>query len=70
MVSDLNSALSTIQNCGLNPKLIIDVGAHSGTWTSPVQDIFPDAEFLLIEPQDLPITNKLNSKNFTWLRIG
>lgn len=70
MVSDLNSALSIIQNCGLKPKLIIDVGAHSGTWTSEVQKIFPEAEFLLIEPQDLPITNNLNSKNVTWLRIG
>lgn len=70
LVSDLNSAVSIIANCGLNPKLIIDVGAHQGTWTSEVQNIFPDAEFLLIEPQNLPITNNLNSKNVTWLRIG
>jgi hypothetical protein len=50
LVSDLNYALKIITNCGLEPQFVIDVGAHKGTWTAKVQNIFPDAKFLLIEP--------------------
>lgn len=70
LVSDLNYALKIITNCGLEPKFVIDVGAHKGTWTAEVQNIFPDAKFLLIEPQELPISNNLMAKNVSWMRIG
>jgi FkbM family methyltransferase len=70
LVSDLNYALKIIKNCGLEPKFVIDVGAHKGTWTAEVQNIFPDSKFLLIEPQELPISNNLTAKNVTWMRIG
>jgi FkbM family methyltransferase len=70
LVSDLNYALKIIKNCGLEPKFVIDVGAHKGTWTAEVQNIFPDSKFLLIEPQELPISNNLMANNVTWMRIG
>jgi FkbM family methyltransferase len=70
LLSDLNYALKIIKNCGLEPQFVIDVGAHKGTWTSEVQNIFPDSKFLLIEPQELPISNNLKAKNITWMRIG
>jgi FkbM family methyltransferase len=70
LVSDLNYALKIIKNCGLEPKFVVDVGAHKGTWTAEVQNIFPDSKFLLIEPQELPISNNLMANNVTWMRIG
>ena len=62
LLSDLNYALKIIKNCGLEPKFVIDVGAHKGTWTSEVQNIFPDSKFLLIEPQELPMLLWLRSE--------
>lgn len=36
---------------GLAPRLIIDGGAHIGSFSVAAQSIFPDANFHLIEPQ-------------------
>jgi FkbM family methyltransferase len=36
---------------GFYPKSVLDVGANCGEWTRMARNVFPDAEFLLIEPQ-------------------
>jgi FkbM family methyltransferase len=35
---------------GLNPRVVLDVGAAHGDWTKSCQRIFPDAHFIMLEP--------------------
>lgn len=35
---------------GLNPGVVLDVGAAHGDWTASCQRIFPDAHFIMLEP--------------------
>jgi len=35
---------------GLNPRVVLDVGAAHGDWTKSCQPIFPDAHFMMLEP--------------------
>jgi FkbM family methyltransferase len=35
---------------GLNPRVVLDVGAAHGDWTKSCQRIFPDAHFVMLEP--------------------
>jgi FkbM family methyltransferase len=35
---------------GLNPRVVLDVGAAHGDWTKSCQRIFPDAHFMMLEP--------------------
>lgn len=43
--------ISNLKKLGFNPDLVIDVGALFGTWTENVRQIFPEANFIMIEPQ-------------------
>jgi FkbM family methyltransferase len=47
----MRSMLEDVRARGLDPKLILDVGANIGGWTEMAWKIFPNAQFLLIEPQ-------------------
>ncbi len=67
---NLLESLMIIKNCHFQPNLIIDVGAHRGTWTSKTKTIFPEATYVLIEPQYLDISPELNLDNVFWHRIG
>lgn len=49
--AELRSFLRAIAGRGFAPTRILDVGANSGTWTRVAREVFPDALFLLIEPQ-------------------
>jgi FkbM family methyltransferase len=52
-VTDDNSmsmGLKRIKNLGLEPALIIDIGAAQGTWTRKAMDYWPNANFELVEP--------------------
>jgi FkbM family methyltransferase len=40
-----------LKRFGFDPRSIVDVGANRGNWTRAALAYFPDAEFLLIEPQ-------------------
>jgi FkbM family methyltransferase len=42
--------LRHIQNLGFLPKVIYDCGAFIGKWAMKVSHIYPEAEFVLIEP--------------------
>lgn len=39
-----------LKKAGFSPNLIVDVGAAKGHWTKSVMDIYPDANFLMIDP--------------------
>ncbi|HKP23030.1 MAG TPA: FkbM family methyltransferase [Dongiaceae bacterium] len=41
---------SVLRAKGFSPKLIIDIGASDGSWTSHCRKIFPDPQYRLYEP--------------------
>ena len=43
-------SMSRLKVIGINPGLIIDMGAAKGKWTEKAQMIWPDSDYLLIEP--------------------
>jgi len=47
----LASRLHNLRRAGFRPNEIIDAGAFRGDWTRVAQAVFPEARFLLIEPQ-------------------
>jgi hypothetical protein len=44
-------ALRNLRRCGFRPVSVIDVGAFIGDWTQHVRTIWPEAKYLMIEPQ-------------------
>jgi FkbM family methyltransferase len=52
--------MNTLDNClrglrdrfGFNPKSILDLGAYHGNWSKKVRNIFPEAEFFMIDAID------------------
>lgn len=42
--------IQRIQKLGVAPKVIFDCGAYIGGWTAEVSTIFPNAQFVLFEP--------------------
>ena len=56
--------LYRLKNLGINPELVVDAGAYHGLWTKAYSTFFPDAKWLLVEPQkqfNTIIKNNLNS---------
>jgi len=47
--SDMESWTS-LREHGYRPRAIVDVGAAGGKWTSQVLEIFPEAQFLMVDP--------------------
>ena len=49
---------------GYRPASVIDVGAYEGNWTRLARRVFPDAEYLLVEPQPskAPLLERLASE--------
>jgi len=41
--------LETYRNLGFHPKRILDMGALEGDWTRAAREVFPQAEFLMLE---------------------
>ncbi|ASU36290.1 FkbM family methyltransferase [Mucilaginibacter xinganensis] len=50
-VGSMNLLLEDLKARGLNCRSIMDVGAHTGSWSIMAKQIFPEAKFCLIEPQ-------------------
>jgi len=46
----LTGVLNNLKTNGFEPGSVIDVGAAFGSWSSTCIKIFPDAQYLLIEP--------------------
>jgi len=49
---DVRLTLQNLHRWGFNPNTAVDVGAYKGVWTIMFKSIFPDAEVLMIEPQE------------------
>lgn len=44
------ASLQKVKECGIQPGQIIDVGAARGEWTKECLQIFPNAQYFLIDP--------------------
>lgn len=51
-IGNIRSFLEDVRARGFTPKGIIDVGAHKGDWTLMASSVYPEANFIMIEPQD------------------
>ncbi|MCP9768226.1 FkbM family methyltransferase [Lacihabitans sp. LS3-19] len=49
---DMTLFLEGIKSRGISPKNILDIGAHKADWSLSTSEIFPDAAFYMIEPQE------------------
>lgn len=47
----LSQAFAGLKNAGFEPSLIYDVGANRGGWTRMAYGFYPNAEYILVEPQ-------------------
>lgn len=47
----LTNFYKILKNEEFNPNCIYDIGAHKGTWTKECMRFFPNAQFILFEPQ-------------------
>lgn len=59
-LTDLSSSLQRIKSIGFTPTLIIDVGAHNGSWAKTVSEIYDKTPFLVVEalPQKYMVLQK------------
>jgi FkbM family methyltransferase len=44
-------SLENLRRCGFHPANVIDIGAFVGAWTQRTRAIWPEAKYLMIEPQ-------------------
>jgi FkbM family methyltransferase len=44
-------SLENLRRCGFQPASVIDIGAFIGGWTQSTRTIWPEAKYLMIEPQ-------------------
>jgi FkbM family methyltransferase len=44
-------SLENLKRCGFHPANVIDIGAFIGEWTQQTRAIWPEAKYLMIEPQ-------------------
>ena len=45
-------AYRRLRDAGFAPKCVIDIGAHEGNWTLSTKEVFPAAEFFMIEARE------------------
>lgn len=45
-----HSALTRLQDAGIRPDWVLDIGASSGIWSDMCADVYPEARYLLFEP--------------------
>lgn len=50
-IRDMEWILQNMKKNGFTPDAVVDVGAYKGEWTNEVRGIFPEATFLMVEPQ-------------------
>jgi len=66
------NALYRVKKQGIEPAQIVDIGASNGVWTRDCLRVFPDAEYLLVDPleENRPFLQELQrkgSKIKTWI---
>ena len=50
MDKNVRNSLLRLYKLGFNPKNILDIGAHHGYWSLSSRQVFPNADYMLIEP--------------------
>jgi FkbM family methyltransferase len=73
-VGDYARFLEDVRARGLSPRLILDIGANKGDWTRMARGVFPEARFVLVEPQ-LEMRDALNAlcrelPGVSWIEAG
>ncbi len=69
----LANSFGALRALGLDPKVIIDVGANHGRWTRLARSYFPQARYAMLEPQDFLrkfSADLLKSPHVTWHTAG
>lgn len=68
----LNNFIQILKYCSYQPKLIIDIGANHGTWSRVWKQAYPEAKFILVEPQHWlkPSFDDLLDSHTVYLPIG
>ena len=56
-IGSLDKLLRTIARAGVQPECILDVGANKTNWSRVAANVFPNARFILIEPQQEMLPN-------------
>lgn len=47
------TCLERMRDQGFKPAIVMDVGAATGDWTRSCLRIFPEAQYILVEPQQV-----------------
>ena len=73
-ICNIKLFLEGIRSRSFIPSSILDVGANQGDWTRMAKDVFPEASFLLIEPQ-LEMRKSLDTlctefQDILWIEAG
>jgi FkbM family methyltransferase len=73
-ICNIKLFLEDIRSRSFIPSSILDVGANQGDWTRMAKDVFPEASFLLIEPQ-LEMRKSLDTlctefQDILWIEAG
>ena len=50
--ADLLSTLLNLEERGFHPKQVLDIGANKAKWSRRIKLVYPDADVLMIEPQE------------------
>jgi FkbM family methyltransferase len=70
----LDDFFGSLKGLGFIPKHIVDVGANHGDWTRTAIKYFPDAHYILVEPQDhlkIYVQNLLDKGHeIDWINAG
>ncbi|SMP07405.1 methyltransferase, FkbM family [Chryseobacterium profundimaris] len=69
----LNKFYTTLKEINFQPNFIVDIGANTGTWTREALKFFPEASYLLIEPQErlsAKFSDLLQNPNIKYLPVG
>lgn len=48
----LEGRMNHLKSLGVEPKFILDVGAHVASWSKQAKEVYPDSEYLLIEANE------------------
>lgn len=43
---------ANLKALGFNPKRVLDIGAYTGDWSLMLKELFPEAKFTLVEPNE------------------
>ncbi|HLS31222.1 MAG TPA: FkbM family methyltransferase [Flavobacteriaceae bacterium] len=69
----LNNFWQILKRLDYTPRVIVDIGAHKGSWTRIAMLHYPKSQYILIEPQqELKefFRDLTNQENVTYLPIG